>query len=116
MDVRLPNLGEGADSGTVVNILVKEGEEISLDQNLIEVETGKAVVGVPSPAAGKIARFRVKVGDKISVGQVIAMVGDAGMSAATNESAPKPDVKRKGGPVTQNRIEPPSAAKAQDPD
>ena len=50
MDVRLPNLGEGADSGSVVSIAVKEGDTISAGQTIIELETGKAVAAIPSPA------------------------------------------------------------------
>src|SRR5262245_57777182 len=88
MDVRLPNLGEGADSGTVVNLLVKEGDDISRDQNLIEVETGKAVVAVPSTAGGKVGRFKVKPGDKISVGQVIVSIGDG---AGEVQARPEPE-------------------------
>src|SRR5262245_50521308 len=91
MDVKLPNLGEGADSGTVVNLLVKEGEDISQDQNLIEVETGKAVVAVPSPAAGKVGRFRVKPGDKISVGQVIVGIVDG---AGDREAQSRPETEK----------------------
>src|SRR5688572_12346712 len=96
MDVKLPNLGEGAESGTVVNLLVKEGEEISQDQNLIEVETGKAVVAVPSPAAGKVGSFKVKPGDKISVGQVIVSIGEGAgdrkaQAKPEQEKAPKAD-------------------------
>src|SRR5262245_13310815 len=90
MDVRLPNLGEGADSGTVVNLLVKEGDEISRDQNLIEVETGKAVVAVPSTAAGKVGRFKVNPGDKVSVGQVIVSIGD-GIGGAETQTKPEPE-------------------------
>ncbi|HUK82961.1 MAG TPA: 2-oxo acid dehydrogenase subunit E2 [Verrucomicrobiae bacterium] len=71
MDIRLPSLGEGADSGTVVNILVKEGDQVQKDQPILELETEKAVGTIPSSAAGTIQKIRVKVGDKISAGQVI---------------------------------------------
>ena len=52
MDVKLPNLGEGADSGTVVAVLVKPGAQVKPGQNIIELETGKAVAPIPAPAAG----------------------------------------------------------------
>ena len=56
MDVRLPNLGEGADSGTVASIFVKEGDQITKDQPLIELESEKAVASIPSPAAGTVTK------------------------------------------------------------
>jgi pyruvate dehydrogenase E2 component (dihydrolipoamide acetyltransferase) len=84
MDLKLPPLGEGVDSGTVVSILVKEGEDIAKGQGVIELETGKAVAPVPSPTAGKVAKIIVSVGDKLSVGQAILSIDSA------NGSAPAP--------------------------
>src|SRR5438105_7073344 len=96
MDVKLPNLGEGADSGTVVNILVKEGDEISPGQNLIELENEKAVVAVPSPAGGRVGKLRVSSGDKITVGQVIlSLEGDAAPSSAPSEKQNAPAAQKK---------------------
>ena len=85
MDVKLPNLGEGADSGTVVGILVKPGAQIKKGQSIIELETGKAVAPIPSPAAGTVTNIRVKEGEKISVGAVILSLDEAagGTSTAT---------------------------------
>ena len=56
MDVTLPKLAEGADSGTVVNILVAEGDQVQLDQTLLELENEKAVAPIPSTGAGAAAR------------------------------------------------------------
>jgi pyruvate dehydrogenase E2 component (dihydrolipoamide acetyltransferase) len=78
MDVRLPNLGEGADSGVVVSVLVKEGDQIQKEQPVLELETEKAVGMIPSSAAGTVANIRVKVGDKISAGQVILSLAEGG--------------------------------------
>ena len=78
MDVKLSNLGEGADSGTVVNIFVKEGEKVEKDQPLIELENEKAVATIPSTASGIVAKIHVKSGDKISVGQRIISVTEPG--------------------------------------
>jgi pyruvate dehydrogenase E2 component (dihydrolipoamide acetyltransferase) len=75
MDVKLPKLGEGADSGVVVSILVKEGDQVSEGQTILELENEKAVAPVPSPAAGTVTKIRVKEGDKLSVGQVILSLG-----------------------------------------
>jgi pyruvate dehydrogenase E2 component (dihydrolipoamide acetyltransferase) len=93
MDVRLPNLGEGADSGSVVSIAVKEGDTVTAGQTIVEVETGKAVAGIPSPAAGKVTKIAVKAGDKISVGGVILSLQESGAgapAAAAKTEAPKP--------------------------
>src|SRR5881398_145947 len=71
MDIKLPHLGEGADSGTVVNLFVKEGDDVAKDQPLLELENEKAVATIPSTAAGKVKQIFVKAGEKISVGQRI---------------------------------------------
>ena len=89
MDLKLPPLGEGVDSGSVVNILVKEGEQIQKGQGIIELETGKAVAPVPASAAGKVAKIIVAVGDTISVGQPILSL-DTGAAAPPKAAAPKP--------------------------
>jgi len=81
MDVQLPKLGEGADSGVVVSILVKEGDSVQEGQTLLELENEKAVAPIPSPAAGVIIRIRVKEGDKVSAGQVIVTLGGDGKAS-----------------------------------
>ena len=78
MDVTLPKLGEGADSGVVVSILVKEGDSVQEGQTLLELENEKAVAPIPSPASGVVAKLRVKEGDKVSAGQVILVLGSEG--------------------------------------
>ena len=57
MDIKLPTLGEGADSGTVVTILVKEGDRVAKDQLIIELETEKAVGSIPSDATGTVTKI-----------------------------------------------------------
>jgi pyruvate dehydrogenase E2 component (dihydrolipoamide acetyltransferase) len=96
MDVKLPNLGEGADSGTVVGILVKPGAQIKKGQSIIELETGKAVAPIPSPASGTVKDIRVKEGEKISVGALILVLDEAagGTSTAT-AAAPAPAAEKK---------------------
>ena len=78
MDVNLPKLGEGADSGVVVGLLVKEGDQIKEGQTIIELENEKAVAPVPSTASGTVTKIRVKEGEKISVGQVILSIDTGG--------------------------------------
>jgi pyruvate dehydrogenase E2 component (dihydrolipoamide acetyltransferase) len=82
MDVKLPNLGEGADSGTVVNLLVKAGDTISAGQGILELESEKAVATIPAPAGGVVAQVFVKVGDKIGDGQRLLALGEAGAAPA----------------------------------
>ncbi len=87
MDVKLPNLGEGADTGTVVNLFVKEGDKIEKDQPLMELENEKAVATIPSTASGVVTKIHVKAGDKISVGQKIATITE-GAAGAAPDAAP----------------------------
>ena len=90
MDVKLPNLGEGADSGVVVNVLVKEGDTIAKGQAILELENEKAVASIPSSTGGVVTKIFVKPGDKISVGQrLLALSGGEPASAAAPASAAK---------------------------
>src|ERR1035438_9576452 len=86
MDLKLPHLGEGADSGTVVNLFVKEGDTITKDQPVLELENEKAVATIPSTVAGTIGRIYVKAGEKISVGQRILSVTDGAAANVPAES------------------------------
>jgi pyruvate dehydrogenase E2 component (dihydrolipoamide acetyltransferase) len=88
MDLKLPPLGEGVDSGSVVGILVKEGDQVQKGQGIIELETGKAVAPVPAAAPGKVMKIMVSVGDKISVGQPILSI--EGGAAPAKPAAAKP--------------------------
>lgn len=83
MDVRLPKLGEGVDSGSVVTVFVKVGDAISKGQSLLELENEKAVAPIPSPADGTVTALRVKPGDKLTVGQVILTLAEKGASAGS---------------------------------
>lgn len=76
MDVKLPQLGEGAESGSVVKILVKEGERIEKDQDIVELENEKAVAPIPSTASGTVKKIHVSEGDEISIGDVILTLGE----------------------------------------
>ena len=96
MDVKLPKLGEGADSGVVVNVFVKEGDQVAKDQAILELENEKAVASVPSTAAGVVTKIYVKSGDKISVGQrLISLSGGdqpaAAAASAAKRAAPEPE-------------------------
>ena len=90
MDVRFPKVGEGADSGKVVSVLVKVGDTISAGQTILELESEKAIAPIPSPAGGKITAISVKEGDTITVGAVLlSLEGDGGAAAPASAPAKK---------------------------
>ncbi len=82
MDVKLPKIGETADSGTVASILVKVGDTVEVGQTVIELEQEKAVAPIASTVAGTVTAILVKEGQKITVGTVILSVGGAGAPPA----------------------------------
>jgi pyruvate dehydrogenase E2 component (dihydrolipoamide acetyltransferase) len=75
-DFTLPELGENIESGDVLRILVKPGDMLAKDQPVLELETDKATIEVPSSVAGQVKQIRVKAGDKVKVGQAILTVED----------------------------------------
>ena len=72
MQFKFPDVGEGIHEGTLVNWLVKEGDEVELDQAICEVETDKAIVEIPSPVKGKLIKTHHIEGDVINVGEILA--------------------------------------------
>src|SRR5713101_858783 len=105
MDVRLPKLGEGAESGTIVAVAVKDGDTISKGQTLLELENEKAVAPIPSTVSGTVTSVRVKEGDKISVGQVIVTVTEV----SAPRSQPPATGTEKESPKTQSTKEMPAS-------
>jgi pyruvate dehydrogenase E2 component (dihydrolipoamide acetyltransferase) len=102
MDIKLPRLGEGADSGTVVSVLVKPGDQVNEGQTIIELENEKAVAPIPASASGRVAKLYVKEGDKISVGQpILALEPDGAPSVAPTPSAPRSEARSAPAPVPQ---------------
>ena len=90
MDLKLPKLGEGSDSGVVVSVFVNEGDTITKDQTIIELENEKAVAAIPASAGGVVAKIHVKAGDKITIGQRILTLSGASGAAAPAPAAAKP--------------------------
>ncbi|MDZ4779809.1 MAG: 2-oxo acid dehydrogenase subunit E2 [Planctomycetia bacterium] len=90
VDFKLPDLGENIDSGDVISVLVSEGDEIQANQGVIELETGKAVVEVPSSVAGRISKIHVKVGDKLPIGATVLTVEASSAAAPAPPAAPQP--------------------------
>ena len=90
MDVKLPRLAEGVDSGIVVSILVSEGQEIKKDQPFIELETQKAVGSIPSPESGTVSKIHVKEGMEVAVGQLLISIStdkDSAVAKPANRGA-----------------------------
>jgi pyruvate dehydrogenase E2 component (dihydrolipoamide acetyltransferase) len=100
--VTLPELGENIDTAEVLHVLVSVGDSIDKDQALIEVETEKASVEVPTPAAGVVKEIRIKPGDTIRVGQVLVELESATPAQqsppATDKLGPEGGVQPTSGP------------------
>src|SRR5437762_12082042 len=92
-DFTLPELGENITAGDVLRVLVKPGDTLDKDQPVLELETDKATIEVPSSVSGKVTDIKVKAGDKGKVGQAILSVDDAGAGgqAKPAATAPAPD-------------------------
>jgi len=87
-EFKLPELGENIESADVIGVLVKVGDKLEKDQSIIEIETDKATVEVPSTMVGVVSEVMVKVGDSVGVGQTLIKVDEAG-----NTSDETPDEK-----------------------
>ena len=103
-EFRLPELGENIQSGKVISVLVSVGETIALDQPVIEVETEKALIEVPSSVEGRITEIRIEPGDDAEVGAAILVIEESGASA---ESAPP---ERDAGEASSEAAGPPAPA------
>lgn len=98
VEFKVPDLGENIVSADVINVLIKKGDMISKDQGVIEIETDKATIEVPSSVEGKIIDVKVKSGDKVKVGDVLIKVESSSMVSvpkketleAKSESAKQP--------------------------
>src|SRR3954469_4854006 len=88
-EVKLPELGENISSGDLLKMLVKVGDKIKKDQALLELETDKAAIEVPSPIGGTVQQVHVKEGQKVNVGQLILSVEENGTGAASKQAVAK---------------------------
>ena len=90
-EFKLPDLGENIASGDVVTVFVSEGDIVKPGQALLEVETDKAVIEVPCPPGGLVAKVLVKKGDTVKVGQPLVLLEAAGSApaAAATPAAPQ---------------------------
>jgi len=87
IDVKVPDIGDFKDV-PVIEVLVKPGDVVTVDQSLITLESDKATMDVPSPAAGQVAEVVAKVGDKVSMGTLIARLEAAAVETAKASAAP----------------------------
>jgi pyruvate dehydrogenase E2 component (dihydrolipoamide acetyltransferase) len=81
VEVRVPNIGDFKDVA-VIEVLAKPGDTIELDQSLFTVESDKASMEIPSPAAGVLKELKVKIGDTVNIGDLIALLEGAASAAA----------------------------------
>jgi pyruvate dehydrogenase E2 component (dihydrolipoamide acetyltransferase) len=84
-EFKLPDLGEGLTEGEIARWLVSVGQEVAEDDPLVEVQTDKTTVEIPSPAAGKVARILVEEGQVVPVGTVLVVIGEDGAQPAAVE-------------------------------
>ena len=102
-EFKFPDVGEGIAEGEIVRWLVKEGDSVKEDQDLLEVETDKAVLTLNSPYTGKVTRLHGKEGDIIKVGDVLTTV-DAGGEEGTVTGAEKGDSGTVVGTLNDNEV------------
>ncbi len=95
-EFKLPELGENIESADIVNVLVKVGDMIEKEQSIIEIETDKATIEVPSNVSGKITEVLVKQGDLVKVGQTIIKVDEGGKEEAKAEAEQRRKKKTRG--------------------
>jgi pyruvate/2-oxoglutarate dehydrogenase complex dihydrolipoamide acyltransferase (E2) component len=100
-EFKLPDLGEGLTEGEIAHWLVSEGQEIAEDDPLVEIQTDKTTVEIPSPAAGTVARILVEEGKVVPVGTVLVVIGN-GAAADPHVSVPKAPQKAGSGSEPQS--------------
>ena len=95
----IPELGENVTGGDVVRILVKPGDTLKMEQPVLELETDKATIEVPSSVSGVVKDLKIKSGDKVTVGQLVLTVDEAAQGAG----GAKPS-RRKPSPAGQSGV------------
>jgi pyruvate dehydrogenase E2 component (dihydrolipoyllysine-residue acetyltransferase) len=110
--IKLPELGENVDSGELTKILVTVGDTVAKDDALLELETEKATIEVPSPVSGVVKELHVQEGQKIRVGDALFTIDENGAGATQKEHSQK-DQPQKEPRNEESRTQEQSAAKAQ---
>ncbi len=109
-EVKLPELGDGIESGDVLEIFVSVGDVISKGQDIVEMETDKATVPVPSSVGGKVTKILVNEGDSLAIGGVILEVEAEAEAAAPEAPAAAPEPEAKPEPKAEPKAETPAPA------
>lgn len=112
LEIKLPELGENIKEGDVTKVLVAAGDTVVKDQPLLELETGKATIEVPAPAAGTIQSVHVKPGDKVAIGQPVMMLAEAGAPPQAAPAKPAAPVSAPAAPAPVTPAPRPAAAPA----
>src|ERR671936_468731 len=104
-ELKLPDLGEGLTEGEVARWLVSEGQEVAEDDPLVEIQTDKTTVEIPSPAAGTVTRILVDEGKVVPVGTILVVIGgepDGDQPRAEQPApAPAPEAKVRATPLVR---------------
>jgi pyruvate/2-oxoglutarate dehydrogenase complex dihydrolipoamide acyltransferase (E2) component len=103
-ELKLPDLGEGLTEGEVARWLVSEGQEVAEDDPLVEIQTDKTTVEIPSPAAGTVSRILVDEGKVVPVGTVLIVIGgepDGDQPRAEQPPAPPAEAKVRATPLVR---------------
>ena len=90
-EFKLPDLGEGVAEGEIARWLVEVGQHVEEDDPLVEINTDKTTVEIPSPASGTVARILVGEGELVPVGTPLVHIGDGEVAAAEPAQAPEPE-------------------------
>jgi pyruvate dehydrogenase E2 component (dihydrolipoamide acetyltransferase) len=109
--VLVPDIGNFKDV-EIIEVMVKAGDSVNAEDALITLETDKATMDVPSPFAGVVKEIKVKLGDKVSEGTLIALVEASGEAAAHAPAAPKAEAARAPAPAAVRQAAPAPAAMA----
>ena len=110
-EITIPDIG-GVDDVEVIELLVKVGDTVAVEDGLITLESDKASMDVPSPEAGVIKELKVKMGDKVKEGQVVAMIDVAGEAEASNATTEEPKAEKPKEPASKE-VKKPVASAAQ---
>src|SRR5699024_8005056 len=88
--ITLPELGESVTEGTVTRWLKQIGDEVAVDEPLLEISTDKVDTEIPSPAAGTLLEIKAQEDETVEVGAELATIGEAGEQPAAQEPAQEP--------------------------
>lgn len=112
IEIKLPDLGDGIDSGDVLEVLVSEGDVIEKEQGIVELETDKATVEVPSSHAGQVAKVHVQPGQTVKIGEALISLEATAAETPPAPAAPPPPAPEPPAPTPEPAAAPPAEAAA----